>query len=353
VLDFETNPSLDVTVQVDDATIFGAPDDSDSMAISVTDVNDPPSVTLTPVVTTISEDADTSSAIKVADIVVADDALGTNLLSLSGDDAALFEIVGTELFLKAGTVLDFETDTSLDVTVEVDDAAVGATPDDTDSMSITVTNVNDVAPTVTLTSVVTTLAEDADTTSAIKVADILVSDVDGGTNLLSLSGADAALFEIVGTELFLKAGTVLDFEMDTSLDVNVDVDDATLGGTPDDTDSLSIAVTNVNDVAPTVSLTPVVVTLAEDFDTSSAIKVANILVTDDGLGTNNLSLSGADVALFEIIGTELFLKAGAVLDFETNPLLDVTVEVDDATIFGAPDDSDSMTITITDVVEGP
>ena len=53
------------------------------------------------------------------------------------------------------------------------------------------------------------------------------------------------------------------------------------------------------------------------------------MVTDDALGTNTLSLSGTDAALFQIVGTELFLVAGASLDFETNPVLDVTVEVDD------------------------
>ncbi len=35
---------------------------------------------------------------------------------------------------------------------------------------------------------------------------------------------------------------------------------------------------------------------------------------------------------FEIDGTELFLKAGETLDFESNPSLDVTVEVNDATL---------------------
>ena len=55
-------------------------------------------------VTNLAEDASTASRIKVADIVITDDALGTNDLSLSGDDSALFEIVGTELYLSTGTV---------------------------------------------------------------------------------------------------------------------------------------------------------------------------------------------------------------------------------------------------------
>ncbi|MEZ5942235.1 MAG: hypothetical protein R3C18_12650 [Planctomycetaceae bacterium] len=56
---------------------------------------------MTQTLVSVNEDADTSAAIKVADVTVVDDALGTNNVSLSGDDAALFEIVGGELFLKA------------------------------------------------------------------------------------------------------------------------------------------------------------------------------------------------------------------------------------------------------------
>ena len=41
------------------------------------------------------------------------------------------------------------------------------------------------------------------------------------------------------------------------------------------------------------------------------------MVTDDALGTNVLSLNGADASLFEIDGAVLYLVAGAALDFET------------------------------------
>ena len=207
-------------------------------------------------------------------------------LGLSGADAGLFEIVGTELFLKAGTVLDFVANPSLDVTVEVDDAAVGGTPDDTAALTIAVTDVNE-APTVALANATTVLAENTDTGSALKVADIVVTDDALGTNLLGLSGADAGLFEIVGTALFLKAGTALDFVANPSLDVTVEVDDAAVGGTPDDTAVLAITVTDVNE-APTVALANATTVLAEDTDTAAALKVADIVVTDDALGTNLL-----------------------------------------------------------------
>jgi len=107
--------------------------------------NEPPTVSLKNMTTSLPEDTDTSSRIKVADIVVTDDARGTNVLSLSGTDASLFEIDGTELYLVAGATLDYETNPSLDVTVEVDDAAVGTTPDDTAPLSIAVTDVSELS----------------------------------------------------------------------------------------------------------------------------------------------------------------------------------------------------------------
>ena len=81
-------------------------------------------------------------------------------------------------------------------------------------------------------------------------------------------------------------------------------------------------------LAPTeITLENQVTTLAEDSD---AIRVATInIVNADGSSNlrGGLELSGADSALFEIneARTELLLKAGSILDFETNPELTVIV----------------------------
>ncbi len=110
----------------------------------------PTAVTLVNVRTDIAEIEDTSDAVKIADIVVADDALGNNKLALSGVDADIFEIVGTELFLKAGTDINFESaenpDHQFDVTVKVKDFTAGNAPAVTADHSLAVTNVNE-APT--------------------------------------------------------------------------------------------------------------------------------------------------------------------------------------------------------------
>ena len=87
--------------------------------------------------------------------------------------------------------------------------------------------------------------------------------------------------------------------------------------------------------APTVALVNTVTSLAENASTTPRLKVADIVITDDALGVNNLSLSGADAGLFEIEGAALYLKADTVLDYETNPVLDVTVAVDDPAVGAA------------------
>lgn len=210
------------------------------------------------------------------------------------------------------------------------------------------------APTVDATQTNTELAEDVDTAARIKVADITITDDDGlqgdNGNVLALSGDDAGLFELDGTELYLSAGAALDFETNGALDVTVSVDDDEVGDTPDDTVDVSVTVTDANE-APSLTFVQTATDVREDADTSGAatIKIGDITVTDDalqGAGGNALSLSGDDAALFDIVGTELYLAAGAALDFAANPVLDVTINVDDDEVGATPDDSHALTVSV-------
>ncbi|TWU49211.1 DUF4347 domain-containing protein [Rubripirellula reticaptiva] len=348
IVDFERQGSYSVVVRViDSATNIY----DETLTIDVTDQNEAPSISLTPIVTNLDENTDTSSAITIATIVISDDALGSETLTLSGNDAAMFEIVGNELRVIANASLDFETNDSLDVTVNIDDPAIAGNPDDSANYTVTVNNINE-SPVVTLTPVVANLDEDTDTTSAIVVATITVTDDSVGSETLSLSGADAAMFEIVGNQLRLIAGASLNFESNASLDVSVDVDDTSIPGSPDNSAAHTITVGDINE-APSISLTPIVTNLDENTDTSTAIVIATIVISDDGLGSETLTLSGDDAASFEIVGNELRLIANASLDFETNDSLDVTVSIDDPAIAGNPEDSASYNVNIGPSNEAP
>ena len=112
-----------------------------------------------------------------------------------------------------------------------------------DYQTITLTSAVNDAPTVSLSDTTTSLAADANSNGRIKVADIVIIDVDGiGDNQLSLSGSDAGLFEIDGTELFVSASASLDSIANPTLNVNIVVNDPSVGSTPDDTVSLAITV---------------------------------------------------------------------------------------------------------------
>ncbi len=103
------------------------------------------------------------------------------------------------------------------------------------------------------------------------------------------------------------------------------------------------------DQEPTISAPPLFGSIAENTSTATAIKFATLSIVDAD-GNNTLSLSGADAALFEIQADGIYLKAGTILDFETNPVLDVTLNV--ATIgFGTI--SGSASFAVTDVDELP
>ena len=203
-------------------------------------------------------------------------------------------------------------------------------------------------PTVRLVNAMTTLPEDVDTSRAIQVADIVVTDDGRGENTLSLSGPDAEMFEIVGTEVRLIAGTNLDFETKPDLDVTVEVDDLAIGSTPDDVAPLRIAITDVNE-PPSVSLANTIKSVRENTNTSGGIKVADIAIIDDALGINHLTLSGADAALFEIVGPELWLIPGVTLDFASKPTLHVTVEVGDSSLGDAPTAAVAFSIDLIEV----
>ena len=169
----------------------------------------------------------------------------------------------------------------------------------------------------------------------------------------SITGADSADFEIIGTELFLRAGLDIDFETQQSYNINIEVDDPAVGVSPDRTVPYSLSVNDINE-APTLTINPLNSgEIAENTSTASAIKVADIVINDDALGVNTLSISGGtDASRFTLIGTELFLNAGTVLNFESGKIaFNVDISVNDTLISPSPNDTESFQLNVTNVFE--
>jgi uncharacterized protein YjiK len=502
----------------------------------------PTAIVLSTASTTIPENTSTAAAVKMANFTVTDvDGVGINSFSVSGTDAAHFQVIGTALYLKAGTVLNNTTKPSYSVTVNVDDTSVGSTPDASANFTLNVTpvvsgsssiRITEVAPWSSgnspgvtadwfeLTNTGTTavditgwkmndsaasfgsagplsgitsigagesvifvdgqtkiagflsnwfgasppagiqvgfyggpgLSTGGDSVTIYDAGGTLQARVDFGaspvaapfgtfdntaglnnatvtllsaigqngaftasataneigspgaaavssTVLVSITATDATAAEEAtepGTFRITRTGsTTLAMDVVFSIttgsgqatsgdytpalvspatilagasfvDVTITpVDDAlaegpetltlTLGDTGSyDVGSPASATVTITDndtpnMAPTaVSLTNTVSSIQENTRTTSPIKVADIVVTDDGIGTNTLSLTGADAASFQITGSSLFLKSGVVLDFETKTSYAVTVNVDDTTVGATPDATADFTLNVTD-----
>ncbi|MHA1524604.1 MAG: cadherin domain-containing protein, partial [Alphaproteobacteria bacterium] len=166
------------------------------------------------------------------------DAGETFTYTLTSDASGNFEIVDNEIRLKAGADIDYETDTSFNVTVQVTDNG-GNTY--SEAVTLNIADVNEGPTDITLTG--GSVAENA--SSGTVVATLGATDPDAGETFTYALTSDASgNFEIVGNEIRVKAGANLDYETDTSFNVTVQVTDS--GGNTY-SESVTLNVTDYDD----------------------------------------------------------------------------------------------------------
>ena len=167
---------------------------------------------------------------------------------LGAQDNARFTINGNGLFT-AGPAPSFPGPGNYTIRVRSTDSGGFFVEQ---SFVINVPNDNTL-PQIQLVNQVNFLPELTDVTNNVLVADIQITDpFFTNDNQLTLGGADADKFLIIGQQLFLKAGTPLDFEVQKQMFVTVFVDDPDVGGAPDDSDSMVINVTRFPQTNPTI-----------------------------------------------------------------------------------------------------
>ena len=247
--DFETPTDSDsqndyvVDVTADDGAATNNTT-TQTITVTVTDVNEAPAgLAFSPASPSIDEN--NSTPVTVTTIAIQDDALGANMLSITGGDTGDFQLNGNDL--QFTTAADFESKSTFTVDISVDDTNVGGSPDATETLTLTITDVNE-PPTLALSTTTPSLVEN--NTTPIAVATITINDDPAGTNALSLSGTDASDFQINGSDLEFTA--VADFETKSSYDVTVEVDDTALGGGAEDTEAVTLTITDAVE-APTAT----------------------------------------------------------------------------------------------------
>ncbi|MDH3317214.1 MAG: Ig-like domain-containing protein, partial [Gammaproteobacteria bacterium] len=196
--------NLDVNVEVDDAAIAGAPDDSAALSISVTDVNEAPTATNLSAAETYTENA----ALNLADIVVSDvdSANVTVTLTLSnvaagslstGTSGAVTSTFAGGVWSASGAIADVNTllsgvtfnpalnyNNNFTIATSVDDGVAAPV---TGSKAMTATAVNN-PPTATNLSAGEAYTED----TPLDLTDIVVSDVDSANVTVTLTLSDPA-----------------------------------------------------------------------------------------------------------------------------------------------------------------
>ena len=222
--------------------------------------------------------------------------------------------------------------------------AFGASENQTSTATAAVTNAND-APTGGVT------ISGAPTQGQTLTAANTLVDPDGPSTLsvtyqwqangVDISGATASTL-VLGGEQVGKA-------------ISVEARYTDSGGTAERVSSAASAVVLTNNKAPSgLTLNPVLLDsrILENTSTASHLLVANIVITDDNHGSNTLSLTGTDAKYFEIADSALYVKAGVVLDFETQPTYQLSVQVSDTTLPATTPVTAGFTLTLVNVDEG-
>ena len=331
-----------------------------SVTITVTDVNeaDPAFATET---ATRMVDENTAAGEDIGAPVVATDVDSGDTLTytLGGTDAASFDIDPDTGQLETKEELNYEVvpaKTSYMVTVTVTDGKdaegnVDTAADDTITVTITVTDVNEV-PEFADETATRSIAENTATDMAIGDPVAAMEDVDSGDTLTyTLGGTDAASFDIDPDTGQLKTNVALDFETQTDYEVTVTATDT---GGETDTITVTIQVTDVSvangdtavaNSAPVFDDGPSTTReIAENTAAGEAIGLPVVATDVDSGDTLTYTLDGTDAASFAIVETSGQLQTRAALDFETKFSYMVTVTVGD----GTAEDSIDVTITVTD-----
>jgi len=311
--------------------------DSQAIGVTVTNVNTAPTIT-SGAAGTVAENAPVATVVYDAEAKDDGENSGTLTYSLAASgDSKLFNIdAGTgQVTFKAQVDFDKPGDADgnnvYEITVQASDGSlVGSQP-----VSITVTDQNDMAPTITTEAALSV----PEGTKPIVVLTSTDPDIVGANPVFySISGgADGALFEIIDGSLEFAAGR--DYETEAhSYQVEVTASD----GVNESAKLLTITLTDQNDTAPEIT-TEAALSVAEN-----TLVVAALTSTDvDTVGTAPAEFSvsgGVDADLFDVASGNLVFKKAP--DFETDPhSYQVEVKASD----GVNHSVKLLTVTLTDL----
>ncbi|MBF9234910.1 cadherin domain-containing protein, partial [Microvirga alba] len=345
-IDYETLPEggkfYTLKIVASDGKSYSA---AQTITIVIRDVNEVPEMTLTGTgpggTLVVAENSVTNTLVGTLSAVDPDgDAVSYTLLDNAG---GRFKLVGTQIRVANGHLLDYEAadGQSHDISVLVTDSK-GATQIKT--FTVVVTDVDETVPNHDPTGVTLSRTAVNEGTTGL-IATLTGNDPDPGeTFTFALAEDVSGKFEIVGNQLRLKAGQVLDYETAKSHTIKITVTDH---GGLSVTKEVTIAVNDVDETIPNRAPTDISLSRASIQELASdGTEVGALSATDDAGSVHSFTLLDDAGGRFELRGGKIWVKNGVKLDFEQAQSHQIKVKTTDQ---GGMSFEKVLTIAVTDV----
>ena len=322
--DYETATSYTFNVIASD----GTNSTTSELVISISDVNEAPSLSSTLAATSFAENTSTGTTIATSSASDPESQTITYTLSGTGSDNFSVDSSGN---VTLSSALDYETTTSYTLTLTASDG----TNSSSDTINVTVTDVIELS--IALASSTVSIAETASSGSNITTT---TTTTDGsGTVTYSLSGTGSDKFAVSSNGTITTAAS-LDYETTTSYSLTLTASD----GTNTVTESLTINITDVTINTLSVTLANSGAALAES--SSSGTTVGSSSITNPESETVSYALSGTGSSNFAVDSSGN-VTTNATLDFETAKSYDLTLTA----TAGSTSVTDTFTVNVGNVEE--
>lgn len=345
-LDAEVNPVFTLTVMVSDA---GGQSSMATITVTLDDENDPP--VIAPQSFNLAENTVAGTIVGSVTATDPDSPAQTLTYSLIGGNTgnAFGLTAGGQLFVMNRAPLDFETNPVFTLTVQVTDNGSPALSS-TATVTVNLTNLNE-QPVIAPQQFIVEENSNAGTL----VGTVVASDPDAGQALTYaiISGNTGTAFTINSATgaITVANSTVIDLETNPVFSLTVQVTD---NGSPALSSSAVITI-SVGDLNEAPVVPPQSFNVAEN--SASGTVVGTVSASDPDLPAQTLKyqIVGGNTGNAFGINTstgQIFVKNRAPLDFETNPIFDLMVQVTDN---GSPAQSTvgNITINLTDANDPP
>ena len=347
--DFETpqDSNADNTYELELSVADGANTTSQSITVTVTNVDEAPSFTSP--TQNLSVNENNAAAIYQAQATDPEDA--SLAYSASGADAGLFTINNTsgDLAFKNPPSFESPLDQDGNNVYELSITATDGANQASQAVAVTVDDVNE-APTFASASV--NLDTDENAASFAHIVEAADDEDQGDQLTYQLGGDDAAAFDFDTNTRALSFKATPDFENpeDQNTDNTYQITITASDGDLQDTQAITITVTDV-DEAPT--FTSATQNLSVNENASGAVYQAQ--ASDPEQANLTYSASGVDAALFTLDSSsgELSFKQSPNFEQPTDQGANNVYELDITAADGSHQVSQSLTITVTNVNEAP